>query len=259
MENLNTAAAVVANGTHPALVGATQEGVVTRLLTTGVFYKAFAIGSNGQKALAELVAADKLSMSDIEVTEEKDETGAVVATTWKRKGAKLEVAVPVLTGKIEGLTPAQQQHVQEVIEAYLTNKQRPLFDALDGKFVKWPELLEGSYSQRKVAVKITAEMVKAACSALAQFLQIPEKAKGTVVQLAEKKFSGAVTRNTKPEVLERLLTLVLEAAAAYEEAAPSEFNTHAPVFELWATNIQEALQPAEDDGLSLDDLMPVDA
>lgn len=257
VDGADAGAGAAVAATHPALaaIGAGQEGVQTRLLTTPVFYKAFEVGSKGQIALAELVSSGKLTMADIDVVSETDDATKLVRTTWKRKGAKLEVAVPVLTGLVAGLTANQQQHLQELVEKYMTDKQRPLFDSLDGKYVNWIELLEGSFSQRKVTVKITAEMVKAACVALTTYLQVPEKAKATAVAMADKKFSSAVTRNTKPEVLDKLLTLILEAAAAYEEAVPAEFAAHAPVFELWANNIQEALQPADEESLSLDDLI----
>lgn len=227
-----------------------EGAVVVKRLQVPVYYKAFAEGTGGHTALKELVAAGKLDMSLIEV--DKNDKQQV---TWKRKGATLGVTVPVLAKSWGGLTGSQQQHVQEVLEKYFTDKQRPLFDALEGKEVDWVELLSGSYSQRKVAVKITAEMITAASLVLHKYLQVNDAAKGTVVEMAKKKFSSAVTRTTKPEVLERLLTLVLEAYAAYETDEADEASKHEAVFGLWADNLQEALQPADESGLTLESLV----
>lgn len=236
--------------TNTVVGAADAAGVTTKRLQVPVYYKAFAEGTGGHTALKELVAAGKLSMDQIEV--DKNDKQQV---TWKRKGATLAITVPVLAKSWSSLTAAQQQHVQEVVEKYFTDKQRPLFDALEGKEVDWVELLSGSYSQRKVAVKITAEMVTAASLVLHKYLQVNDAAKGTVVEMAKKKFSSAVTRTTKPEVLERLLTLVLEAFAAYEADEQEEATKHEAVFGLWADNLQEALQPADESGLTLEALV----
>lgn len=226
--------------------------VPTKLHKAKAHYKTFATGTNGFAALEAMVKEGKLKQSDIDAGTTGE--GAEQKVTWKRKSAELAVTVPLVSGLVvEGLLSAAQiTHLQSVVDAYFEGKQRPFVDAASTESVNWATLLEGPYSLKTAAVKITAEMVAAAVAMLAKHLPSITSAKATttVVDMAKKKFSATVCRELDVAILEKINSLVLEVFEALTEAEQAQ---HEAVFELFVAELAASITPPAAPDITLDD------
>lgn len=215
-------------------------------------YKTFAAGTKGFESLEAMLKEQKLKQSDIDVGTAGE--GAEAKVTWKRKSAELTVTVPLVAGLVQPdlLTANQIAHLQSVVDAYFEGKQRPYVDAASTEVVNWSTLLEGPYSLKTAAVKITAEMVNAAVAALAKGLAgiTPAKAATTVVELAKKKFSTTICRDLEVPILEKINSLVVEV---FDSMTAEEQAQHEAVFELFVKELADSITPPAPVELSLED------
>lgn len=228
------------------------SAVPTKLHKAKAHYKTFAAGTKGFEALEAMVKEQKLKPADIDTGTTGE--GAEAKVTWKRKSAELAVTVPLVSGLVQPdlLSANQVAHLQAVVDAYFEGKQRPFVDAASTEVVNWATLLEGPYSLKTAAVKITAEMVTAAVAALAKGLAgiTSAKAATTVVELAKKKFSPTVCRDLEVPILEKINSLVVEV---FDSMTAEDQAKHEAVFELFVKELADSITPPEPVALSLDD------
>lgn len=192
-------------------------------------FKNFAIDSDGQKELAQLVEAGKLTMADIDVTD-KDVTKDKVTTKvtyWKRKSVSFTVQVPDVTTLVQPdlLTAAELAHLQAVIAQRLVDKQKSEISDLSGKTVTFAEVFGAAFTQRVTAVKVSAEALKAALEYLkAGLTAIGTNPKGLprILDMAGKRFSAASAAGLAPDALAVIDTRVTAALPIAAEAAINE-------------------------------------
>lgn len=211
-------------------------------------YKSFPkdASNKGYNNLMELVKAGKLSEDDI--NEDKRDDGTPVV---KRKSQAVTMEVPVVDSFIKddaGFTPKMKQHLQELVNKYIEDSQREDVDNATGNLRHWSVILDSDFSKRKASTKVTKEQVEEAAKVLNDVLEAlgtKEKAREYMIDLAQRKFGAAACKTAKPEVLERIQTLVLESYQQLE-GEPEQVQ-HAAVFNLWIDNLGKALEPQEDD------------
>lgn len=202
--------------------------------------------NKGYNNLMELVSAGKLSEDDINKDKRDDGTPVI-----KRKSQAVVMEVPVVESFIKddaGFTPKMKQHLQELVNKYIEDSQREDVDNATGKLRHWSEIFNDDFSKRRASTKVTKEQVEEATKVLNEVLEAlgtKEKAREYMVDLAQRKFGAAACKTAKPEVLERIQTLVLESYQQLE-GEPEQVQ-HSAVFNLWLDNLKKALEPADDD------------
>jgi predicted house-cleaning noncanonical NTP pyrophosphatase (MazG superfamily) len=202
--------------------------------------------NKGYNNLMELVSAGKLAEEDINRDKRDDGTPVV-----KRKSQAVVMEVPVVESFISedaGFTPKMKQHLQELINKYIEDSQREDVDNATGNLRHWSVIFNDDFSKRRASTKVTKEQVEEAAKVLAEVLEAlgtKEKAREYMVDLAQRKFGAAACKTAKPEVLERIQTLVLESYQQLE-GEPEQVQ-HSAVFNLWLDNLKKALEPADDD------------
>lgn len=147
-----------------------------------------------------------------------------------------------------GLSATKIKTLQDLVQRHVVAKNKDTVDSATFEFTSWDTALEDGLAQRKAGIKITAQMVADACKALVAYLRESTSTKEGGINLTEKlatkRFTVASCNSTKNDVLEHIQGLVV---AWYDSLGASDQLTYSPVVELWADNLEETLNPEQDD------------
>lgn len=210
-------------------------------------FKPWAEGKDGYARLQELLAAGKISQEDIAVIPAAEEGGQV---KYQRKPREYKLEVPNMAAIIpEGLLAAKQvDHIQQLVNKAVKDNNSKLVDAgnveIEG-LDSWATILERPFAQRQAAIKVTAEMLKAAKEAIVEVLGnlgAKPQAIATIENLVDKKFSAAACTKIQSHLdkIQGMLFTVIENMA--EDVAVQ----HEAALELLTGNLEKALAPAEE-------------
>lgn len=201
--------------------------------------------SKAGESLLQLVADGKLAETEVEteVVEGK--------TLVKRKAVPMDLAVPNVAALVvaDALTEAQLAHMQAALTQYIEAKQRVEVEACTGKVVDWLELFGSAFTQKTVAVKVTAEQLKAAkavmISALDGTVDGTAYAKPAGLKIVESMFDTRASITTcvkySPSVLEKVQSIITTGTEVLLVA--DQLGSHADAIDLILSNIGKALAP----------------
>lgn len=226
------------------------------IINKSVFhFRSQEVTSKTGESLLKLVADGKLAADQLtpETVDGKD---------WvKRTSVTVDLAVPNVAGLvIEGaLTPEQLAHMQAALVQYLEGKQKIEVDGCTGKVIDWLELFSSPFASKVAAIKVTADMLKAAKAIILEALD--GKVDGTayakpaglkiVENLFDSRASLASCLQYAPNVLERIKAIITTGTEVLVVA--DKLGVHADAIDLILTNIDKALAPKTSD-LSADDI-----
>jgi hypothetical protein len=202
---------------------------------------------NGTEALAALELLEV--EGKLKLKETKDENGVEVIGK-QRLSEEVKFTVPdfiaLLDGK--GLSLNKMLTIQALIEKHIAAANKRTVDAGDFEFIGWEQVLEDGLVQRKAGIKVTALMIADAVKGLIGYLTNETSTKEGGINLTSKlglkKFTVAACNGTPLEVLERIQSLVLQWFESLEVAEQAE---HTPVVELWASELEKTINPAQED------------
>lgn len=206
-------------------------------------------------ALLALVEAGKLPLEQLE-TETVDGKELI-----KRTSVDVALDVPdVRSFLIDGaLTTEQADYLQALIVRHLEDKQKVEVDACSGVVIDWAQVMAAPFTVKVVAVKVTADMLKAAKAAMLEALS--GKIDGTAyakaggLQATEVLFDGRASMATctkyNPDALRKIESVLTTGAEVL--AGAGKLDEHAAAINLILTNIGNALNPKSVD-VSADDI-----
>lgn len=240
------------NENKVGLIVATVLGSVAHTAT--YTFRNWKKGTAGYDRLQAALVAGKLTPEDIAVT--KDKEGKVENDLYQRKPVVLALTVPLLDETaLPGFTPAQVSHTQSLINQAVEKAQSALVDEGNvptDKIITWQDALEQPFKTRAAAVKITDDMLKAATTVFKAFLVevgSAPKAVELITELSMKKYALTACTKVPPKALERIQGRLVELIEALDAETA---HTHAAVLEMWAANIEKAINPVVDEELDLD-------
>jgi len=217
---------------------------------TAFHFKSYTADKDGYKKLEALLNDGKITAEDIGVVHAKDEAGNDLPDVFKRASVELELAVPIIN--IPELTANQNAHVQALVNKAITEAQRDTVNVgdIDAKFlIGWDAVLESSYRQKNGAAKVTTELLEAVVERMRIGLEETGSNEQVVLlstSLGGKKFSLSACQPVPRNVLEKLQGIIVDWMLYLEETDAPAYSQAEPVFNLWATNIEKVLKPAQE-------------
>lgn len=206
-------------------------------------------------ALLALVEAGKLPVEQLET--ETVEGKELI----KRKSVEVAMNIPEVKSFIADghLTPEQVDYLQALVVRNLEDKQKVEVDACSGVVVDWSAVFSAPFTVKVQAIKVTADMLKAAKAAMLEALS--GKVDGTAyakaggLQAAEVLFDGRASMATctkyNPDTLRKIESVLTTGAEVL--AIAGKLDEHAAAINLILTNIGSALNPKAVD-VSADDI-----
>lgn len=218
----------------------------TTFVTESYNFKNHAVGTKGHEALKALADSDKLSMEDIDV--DKNDAGVEV---WKRKSEKVQITVPVIASVLsdeakEVLSARQVDHLQKVVENYISSKNRDNVDSVTGEVVDWSKVLEADYSQRaSAAIKVSAEQLGEAVKAVRPILLewMPEKSADAICEGIKRKFNATFCSKLPADALEKINSRIMDACG---ELTEEQLAQHNDALTVCTNALEKAIQPDEE-------------
>jgi hypothetical protein len=209
------------------------------------FFRTQDAATKSGEALLKLIEDGKLTTADVTTEEVEGKTFI------KRNSVTIDLAVPNMAALIvaDALTPDQLAHLQAAITQYVESKQKVEVDACTGKVVDWLELFGAAFTQKVAAIKITAEMVKAAkvvmLEALSGGIDGTAYAKPAGLKIIDALFDSRASMAScvqyAPNVLEKVESIITTGAEVL--AGADKLDGHADAIDLILTNIKKALAP----------------
>jgi hypothetical protein len=199
-------------------------------------------------ALLALVEAGKLAAEA--VTTETVEGKELI----KRASVEVPMLIPdVRSFIVDGsLTSDQADYLQALIVRHMEDKQKPEVDACTGKVIDWAEVFSAPFTVKVQAVKVTAEMLKAAKAAMLAVLS--GKVDGTAyakdggLKATDALFDGraslAACSKFAPDTLRKIESVLTTGAEVLAEH--NMLAEHSAAIDLILTNIGNVLNPKQE-------------
>ena len=232
------------------------------LFTLPIHFKNWALDSKGHKDLVALGAKGGIADFKKEVTESVNEDSKVAQ--FKRNSLSYNVTTLnmafLLSGAVEAeaLTPVMVDHIQELVNAAIKKEVQTMVSDIErttpvseADLPTFETVLSQPYNKRPSTIKVTVDMIKAAVTALIEFLTKSGVKEGGIKltdSLCTKKFSIAALNTIDTPVIEKVQGLVL---GWFETLTEAEQGVHFAVVDLWDKNIDAKLNPKQED-ISID-------
>ncbi len=237
----------MSNETATPLATTLATTIATTIIHSAAFnFRNWKKGQAGYDKLALAIQESRITTADVKVT--KDEEGNTDNDLYQRKPLTLALSVPLMAScLIEGaLTAAQTDHLQALVNQACEKAHTVLVDngnVTEASLISWEDVLAQPFKQRVAAVKVTEAMVKATNELFEAYLvEAGSQEKGILLmtKLATKKFGIAACATTKLPILEAIQGRIVGFIESLSDEAQHE---HAPVLNLWATNLEKVINP----------------
>jgi hypothetical protein len=186
------------------------------------------------------------AISDDDLQQIRDDSGKLIALKRKSLSVPFTVLDVASVVDVDTLTEKQVAHLQHLVNEAVKSANQKVVD--DGKidFLSWEQVLDADPAVRRAAVKVTNEMVKATTAVFGNFIAdkiANPDAQQMLLDVASKKFSIASTKKFSTEILEFFQQII---GMFMDDLNEEELATHAPVLEVWAKALEDALKPQEE-------------
>lgn len=243
--NMNTTAPTAPTATTVPSVNA--DGFAVLQFKEKYNFKTTKLNTDALSELEVLATAGKIALEDVI---EKDSAGADVLVGKKRSSEELTFECIDLLPLLQDttLSLAKIKTIQDLVQRHVASKNKTTVDKAETEYTDWQTALEDGLAQRKAGVKVTQQMVTDTTKLLVAHLTNNTSTKAGGIKLTEKlankKFSVTACNTTRKDVLEYIQGLVM---AWFDTLTPAEELANEPVMSLWADQLEETLNPKQDD------------